>query len=102
MRDATVLWTQSYEPKAQRPTKRGHEVVLVEAEGGPPPTPKGKAPTTSPKPSKVAKVAAQPPHPALAVGALAATVSTHVTDACQTLVENPCIGSVGVLDGVCP
>ena len=55
----------------------------------PPPTPKGKAPTPSPKPSKAAKVAAQPPPPpqALDVETLGASVGTHVTDACQTLVE---------------
>ena len=46
------------------------------------------APKPSPKPSKVAKVAAaQPPHEALDVEALGASVATHVTDACQVLVE---------------
>ena len=85
VRDATASWAPSYVPKRGRPTKRGHEVVVVESEEGPPPTPKGKAPTPSPKPSKVAKV--PPPPPALDVGALAASVATHVTDACQTSVE---------------
>ena len=60
----------------------------------PPPPLRGKgqtpAPKPSPKPSKVAKVAAaQPPHEALDVEALGASVATHVsmTDACQVLVE---------------
>ena len=58
----------------------------------PPPPLRGKgqtpAPKPAPKPSKVAKVAAaQPPHEALDVGALGASVATHVTDACQVLVE---------------
>ena len=53
----------------------------------PPPTPKGKAPTSSPKPSKVAKVAAQPPPKALDVEALGASAATHEIDACHTLVE---------------
>ena len=47
----------------------------------PPPGPKGKRPTPSPKPLKVTKVAA------LDVEALGASVATHVTDACQTLVK---------------
>ena len=94
VRDATALWAQWNAPEGRRPTKRVHEVVLVEAEEGPPPTPKGKAPTPSPKPLKVAKVAAKPPHPALDVGALAHTVSTHVTDACQTLVEQAAVTGV--------
>ena len=62
--DATATWVQSYAPKGGRPTKhtkRGAEVVVVEPDA--PPGPKGKAPTLSPKPSKVAKVAAQPPPP---------------------------------------
>ena len=42
----------------------------------PPPPLRGKAPTPSPKPSKVAKVEA-----------LGASVATHVTDACRVLVE---------------
>ena len=45
------------------------------------------APKPSPKPSKVAKVAAQSPPEALDVEALGASVATHVTDACQVLVE---------------
>ena len=58
----------------------------------PPPPLRGKgqtpAPKPSPKPSKVAKVAAaQPPHEALDVEALGASVATHVTDACRVLVE---------------
>ena len=53
----------------------------------PPPPLRGKAPTPSPKPSKVAKVAAQPPPEALDVQALGASAATHVTDACQVLVE---------------
>ena len=57
----------------------------------PPPPHRGKGPTPSPKPSpkpsKVAKVAAQPPPEALDVEALGASVATHVTDACQVLVE---------------
>ena len=58
----------------------------------PPPPLRGKgqtpAPKPSPKPSKVAKVAAaQPPNEALDVEALGASVATHVTDACQVLVE---------------
>ena len=58
----------------------------------PPPPLRGKgqtpAPKPSPKPWKVAKVAAaQPPHEALDVEALGASVATHVMDACQVLVE---------------
>ena len=54
-----------------------------------PRTPKGKAPTPSPKPSKVAKVPLPPP--AFDVAALAATLATHTTDACQTLVEQAAV-----------
>ena len=57
--DATATWVESYAPKGGRPTKRtkrGAEVVVVEPDA--PLTPKGKAPTPSPKLSKVAKVAA--------------------------------------------
>ena len=46
--DATVLWTQPYAPKGGRPTKPGHEVVVVESYA-PPTTPKGKAPTPLPQ-----------------------------------------------------
>ena len=53
----------------------------------PSPPHRGKGPTPSPKPWKVAKVAAQPPSEALDVEALGASVATHVTDACQVLVE---------------
>ena len=61
-------------------------MVVVEADA--PPTPhRGKGPTPSPKPWKVAKVAAQPPPEALDVEALGASVATHVTDACQVLVD---------------
>ena len=61
-------------------------MVVVEADA--PPPLRGKAPTPSPKPSKVAKAAAQPPRPeALDVEALGASAATHVTDACQVLVE---------------
>ena len=62
--DATATWVQSYARKGGRPTKhtkRGPEVVVVEQDAAP--TPKGKAPTPSPKQLKVAKVAAQPPPP---------------------------------------
>ena len=64
-------------------------VCSVEPDAPPPlrgkvPTP---APKPSPKPSKVAKVAAQPPPEAPDVEALGASVATHVTDACQVLVE---------------
>ena len=62
--DANATRVQSYAPKggrATKHTKRGAEVVVVEPDA--PSTPKGKAPTPSPKPSKVAKVAAQPPTP---------------------------------------
>ena len=92
--DATAHWVRQYAPKGARPgkqTKRGPEVVVVEPDAPPPPL-RGKgqtpAPKPSPKPSKVAKVAAaQPPHEALDVEALGASVATHVTDACQVLVE---------------
>ena len=96
VRDATALWAQLYAPKGGRPTKRGHEVVMVESEDGPPPpTTKGTAPTPSPKPSKVPKVASQPPPPqALDVGALAATLANHVKDTCQTLVEQTAVTGV--------
>ena len=63
MCDATTTWVQSYAPKQGSPTKhtkRGAKVVVVEPDA-PRPPPKGKAPTASPKPLKVAKVAAQPP-----------------------------------------
>ena len=90
--DATAEWIRQYAPKGGRPgkgqTKRGPDVVEPDA----PPPLRGKgqtpAPKPSPKPSKVAKVAAaQPPHEALDVEALGASVATHVTDACQVLVE---------------
>ena len=61
-------------------------MVVVEADA-PPPLLKGKAPTPSPKPSKVVKVAAYPPTEALDVEALGASVATLVTDACLALVE---------------
>ena len=61
-------------------------MVFVEADAPPPPH-RGKGPTRSPKPWKVAKVAAQPPPEAPDVEALGASVATHVTDACQVLVE---------------
>ena len=86
--DATAEWVRQYAPKGGRPgkqTKRGPEVVVVEADA--PPPHRGKGPTPSPKPSKVEKVAAQPPREALDVEALGASVATHVTDACQVLVE---------------
>ena len=50
------------------PVVWGPEVVVVEPDA--PPPPKGKVPTPSPKPSKVAKVVAQPPREALDVEAL--------------------------------
>ena len=61
---ATALLVQSYAPKGGRPTKhtkQGAEVMVVELDA--PPTPKGKPPTPSLRPSKVAKVAAQSPPP---------------------------------------
>ena len=85
--DATTDWVRQYAPKGGRPgkqTKRGPDVVVVEPDAPPPLRGKGQtlAPKPSPKPSKVAKVAAaQPPPEALDVEA------THVTDACQVLVE---------------
>ena len=60
-------------------------MVIVEADA--PPPHRGKGPTPSPKPWKVAKVAAQPPPEALDVEIFGASVATHVTDACQVLVE---------------
>ena len=64
-------------------------MVVVEPDA--PPPHRGKGPTPSPKPSpkplKVAKVAAQPPPEALDVEALGASAATHVTDACEVLVE---------------
>ena len=88
VRDATTSGARSYAPKGGRPAKRGHEVVVVESEEAPPPTPKGKAPTPFSNPSKVAKVAADTLSPrALDVGTLAASVTSHATDACQTLAE---------------
>ena len=39
-------------------------------------------------------MAAQPAPPALDVGALAATLATHVTDACKTLVEQAAVTGV--------
>ena len=88
--DATTDWVRQYAPKGGRPgkgqTKWGPDVVVVEPEA--PPPLRGKGQTPAPKPSKVAKVAAaQPPHEALDVEALGASVATHVTDACQVLVE---------------
>ena len=70
-------------------TKRGPEVVVVEADA--PPPLKRKASTPSPKRSKVAP---QPPLEALDVEALGASVATHVTDACQVLVEQ--VAATGV------
>ena len=93
--DADAAWVQWYAPKGGRPTKhtkRGLEVVVVEADAAPPL--RGKAPIPSPKPSKVAKVAAQPPPEPLDVEALGAGVATHVTDACQVLVEE--VAATGV------
>ena len=49
--------------------------------------PKGKAPSPPSKPSKLANVAAQPCLEAFDVEALGANVATHLTDACQTLLE---------------
>ena len=80
MCDATGLRAQEYAPKGGRPTKRGHEVVVVEAEEGHPPTPKGKAPTPAPKPSKVAKVVAQSPPSPLDVGGLHGRHCGHPRD----------------------
>ena len=94
MVDATADWVRQYAPKGGRPgkgqTKRGPDVVVVEPNAPPPLRGKGQTPAPKPstKPSKVAKVAAvQPPHEALDVEALGASVATHVTDACQVLVE---------------
>ena len=82
--DATAEWVRQCAPKGGRPgkqTKRGPEVVVVQADA--PPPHRGKGPTPSPKPSpklsKVAKVAAQPPPEALGVEALGASVATLVT-----------------------
>ena len=62
--DATALGAQDYAPQGGRPIKWGHEVVVVEAEESHPPTPRLRVkPPSLPKPSKVAKVAAQPPPP---------------------------------------
>ena len=93
--DATADGARQHAPKGGRPrkqTKRVPDVVVVEPDAPPPLPLRGKGPTPapkpSPKPSKVAKVAAaQPPHEALDVEALGASVATHVTDACQVLVE---------------
>ena len=92
MLDVTAEWVRQYAPKGGRPgkqTKRGPEVVVVEADAPPPHRGKGPTPSPkpSPKPSKVAKVAAQPPPEALDLEALGASVATLVTDACQVLVE---------------
>ena len=89
--NATASWAQLYAPKGGRPTKRGAEVVVAQSEVAPPPSLRVRPRPPPPKPSKVAKVAAQPPPPALDVGALAATVATRVTDACQTLVEQAAV-----------
>ena len=91
--DATADWVRRYAPKGGRPgkqTKRRPDVVVVEPDAPCPLEVRAKphAPKPSPKPSKVAKVrAAQPPPEALDVEALGASVATHVTDACQVLVE---------------
>ena len=92
--DATADWVRQYALKGGRPgkgqTKRGPDVVVVEPNAPRPLRGKGQtpAPKPSPKPSKVAKVAAaQPPDEALDLKALGASVATHVTDACQVLVE---------------
>ena len=90
--DATAEWVRQNAPKGGRPgkqTKRGSEVVVVEADAPSPHRGKGPTPSPkpSPKPSKVAKVAAQPLPEALEVEALGASVATLVTDACQVLVE---------------
>ena len=83
----------SMRPRGGRPgkqTKRGPEVVVVEPDAPPPLRGKGQTPAPKPstKPSKLAKVAAaQPPGEALDVEALGASLATHVTDACQVLVE---------------
>ena len=90
--DATDERIRQYASKGGRPgkqTKRGPDVVVVEPDYHPSLRGKGQtpAPKPSPKPSKVPKVAARPPSEALDVEALAASVATHVTDACQVLVE---------------
>ena len=90
--DATAEWVRQYAPKGGRPgkqTKWGPDVVVVEPDAPPPPRVKGQTPSPkpSPKPSEMVKVAAQPPPEALDVEALGASVATHVTDACQVLLE---------------
>ena len=87
MVDATAEWVRQYAPKGGRPgkqTKRGPDVVVVELDAPSPLRGKGQtpAPKLSPKLSKVAKVAAQPPPEPLDVEDLGASVATHVTDAC--------------------
>ena len=85
--DATASWAQSYAPKGGRPTKRGHEVVVVESEERfPPPPPRVKPPRSPPSHHSG--------QGALDVGALAAIVATHVTDACHTLVEQATVTGV--------
>ena len=64
--EATAEWVWQYAPKGGRPgkqMKRGPDVVVVEPDAPPPHRGKGPNPSSkpSPKPSKVAKVAAQPP-----------------------------------------
>ena len=92
--DATALLVRSYAPKGGRPTKhtkRGAEVVVVELDAPhpplrvrppPPPPSRRRWPRWRPSP---------PPPPPLDVVALAATVATHVTDACHTLVEQAAV-----------
>ena len=91
VRDATALWAHDYVPKGGRPTERGHEVVVVEAEEGDPPMPiRVKPPPSPPSHRRWPRC----PPPPLGVGALAATVATHVTDTCKTLVEQPAFTGV--------
>ena len=79
-------------PRGEGPQRGGIRWWSLSPRRAPPLTPKGRAPTPSPKPSKVAQVVAQPLP--LDVGAWAATVATRVTDACQTLVEQAAVTGV--------
>ena len=81
--EATAEWVRQYATKGGRPgkqTKRGPEVVVVELDAPAPERGKGPTPSLkpSPKPSNVAKVAAQPPPEALDVEALGASVAIQV------------------------
>ena len=88
--DATATWVQSYAPKGGSPTKhmkRG--LSWWSLSRMPPPPLRVRLPPPPPSRRRWTRWRPNPPPPpkALDVGALAASVATHVTDTCKTLVD---------------